>query len=105
MTEAASLRPPGSTLDGSGAFAPKAAPPPQGPRSEPLFALVGHRVYPALLLSVLAVEEHALGQPCVVHAADARTHGQQGEITGGRVIEAANQASQDSANGRFCETR
>ena len=68
------LSPPESTLQRSGAFAPKAATPPQSPRSEPLLDLVRHGIHAALLLPLLAVEEHALNLTRVVHAADAHAH-------------------------------
>ena len=72
----------GSTLQRPGAFASKAATPPQSPRPEPFLDLVGHGVHPALLLPLLAVEEHALGQARVVHAADAHAHQPDWQVFG-----------------------
>ena len=55
-----------STLQRPGAFAPKAATPPQGLVTKLLFELVHHGVQLALFLPVLAVEEMALNLACVV---------------------------------------
>ena len=64
---------PGRWLSYARFFAPKAAPPPQSPRSESLFDFVGRGVHPALLLPILLVEEQALESDPVIPLAAART--------------------------------